>query len=165
MTMKSVMIERVNKIWKKPSVQDLKKWWKTFNDFNIHDYEYYLVGGFINKEKTKDIDIVVTGPVDNKLSIIITLAKMIGEKDDILIDMFWQDKLYNFNKYESVKRIRNFNKLKITKNGNTKIYNYGGKEVLDGLFLSKYKKPYKDYIKGLDYKNKYIKIQDYINGN
>ena len=90
---------------------------------------------------------------------------MIGEKDNILIDMFWQDKLYNFNKYESVKRIRNFNKLKITKNGNTKIYNYGGKEILDGLFLSKYKKPYKDYIKGLQYKNKYIKIQDFINGN
>ena len=82
------MIERVNKVWKKPSIKDLKKWWKIFSDFNIHDYEYYLVGGFINKEKTKDIDIVVTGPVDNKLSIIITLAKMIGEKDDILIDMF-----------------------------------------------------------------------------
>lgn len=158
------MITRVNRVWKKPTLKKLIKWWKTFSNFNIHNYEYYLVGGFINKEKTKDIDIVVIGDIQKDLSIILTLAKMLGEKDDILIDIFWQDKLYNFNKYEATKRIRNFNKLKITRNNKTKVYDYGGVEVLDGLFMSDYKNPYRDYDKGVDYKNKYIKIQDYING-
>ena len=47
----SAMIERVNKVWKKPTLKKLIKWWKAFSDFNIHNYEYYLVGGFINKQK------------------------------------------------------------------------------------------------------------------
>jgi len=158
------MIERVNRVWKKPNKKDLKKWWKLFSDFNIHDYDYYLVGGFINKKQTKDIDIAVQGPIDNKLSVILTLAKMIGEKYNILIDIFWVDKMYDFDNYQPTKRIRNFNKLKITRNNKTKVYDYGGVEVLDGLFMSDYKNPYRDYYKGIDYKNKYIKIQDYING-
>ena len=49
----SAMIERVNKVWKKPTLKKLIKWWKAFSDFNIHNYEYYLVGGFINKQKLK----------------------------------------------------------------------------------------------------------------
>lgn len=163
----SATIERVNKVWKKPSIVDLKKWWKTFSDFNIHDYEYYLVGGFINKDKTKDVDIVVTGPIDEKLSIIMTLAKMIGEKDNILIDMFWSDVLDPFpdGKFKTHSRVRNFNKLKITRLGTTKIYNYGGTEILDGLYKTIYEKPDENLLKGKDYKNKHIKIQDYINGN
>ena len=41
------MIERVNKVWKKPTLKKLIKWWKTFSDFNVHNYEYYLVGSEI----------------------------------------------------------------------------------------------------------------------
>ena len=43
----SAMIERVNKVWKKPTLKKLIKWWKAFSDFNIHNYEYYLVGGIV----------------------------------------------------------------------------------------------------------------------
>ena len=39
-----------------------------------------------------------------------------------------------------------------------------GKEILKGLFETNHKQPPKDYYKIKDYKNKYIKIQDYING-
>ena len=160
----SVMIERVNRVWKKPTLKKLIKWWKLFSNFNIHNYDYYLVGGFINKEKTKDIDIVVIGDIQKDLDVILTLAKMIGEKHNILIDIFWQDKLYNHDNYKPIKRVRNFNRLKITKNNRTKIYDYGGTQIDDNLFASYYKQPYVDYIKSKDYKNKYIKIQDYING-
>ena len=157
-------IERVNRVWKKPTLKKLIKWWKTFSDFNIHNYEYYLVGGFINKEKTKDIDIVVIGDIQKDLSVILTLAKMLGEKDDILIDIFWCDGFYDHKNYKPIKRVRNFKELKITKNNKTKIYDYGGTQISDGLFASYYEKPYVDYIKSKNYKNKYIKIQDYING-
>ena len=77
----SAMIERVNKVWKKPTLKKLIKWWKAFSDFNVHGYEYYLVGGFINKQKTKDIDIVVTGNVRDDLGIILTLGKMLGPEN------------------------------------------------------------------------------------
>ena len=160
----SVMIERVNRVWKKPTLKKLIKWWKAFSDFNVHNYEYYLVGGFINKEKTKDIDIVVIGDIQKDLSVILTLAKMLGEKDDILIDIFWCDGFYDHTNYKPIKRVRNFNKLKITKNNKTKIYDYGGTQIDDSLFASYYEQPYVDYIKSKNYKNKYIKIQDYING-
>ena len=50
--------------WAKPSKKSFLQWWKDFSSFNVHNYQYYLVGGFINKEETKDVDIVVTGKVN-----------------------------------------------------------------------------------------------------
>tara|TARA_Y100000004_G_C8906424_1_gene408927 strand:+ start:473 stop:979 length:507 start_codon:yes stop_codon:yes gene_type:complete len=160
------MITRVDKVWKKPTLKKLIKWWKVFSSFNVHRYDYYLVGGFINKQKTKDIDIVVTGDVKDDLSIILTLGKMLGEKDDILIDMFWSDVLDPFpnNEYKPLIKIRNFNKLKITRNNKTKIYDYGGTKISDDLYKTIYKIPNKGILKGKDYKNKFIKIQEYIDG-
>ena len=162
----SAMIERVNKVWKKPTLKKLIKWWKAFSDFNIHNYEYYLVGGIINKKKTKDIDVVVTGNVRDDLGIILTLGEMLGEKDNILIDIFWSDVLDPFpnGEYKPLVKIRNFNKLKITKNNKTNIYDYGGTKISDDLYKTIYKIPNKGILKGKDYKNKYVKIQDYING-
>ena len=155
-----------NKRFIKPNNNLFLKWWKEFSSFDVHDYNYYLVGGFIGKQKTKDIDIIVNGEVNEKLRFILSLARKLGSKDNLLVDMFWQDKFYNFDKYESVKRIRNFNKIKITRNNRTRVYDYDGVEVLDGLFMSDYKNPYRDYSKSQNYKNnKHIKIQDYINGN
>ena len=154
-----------NKRFTKPNKNLFLKWWKEFSSFDVHDYDYYLVGGFINKENTKDIDIVVNGDVNKKLSSVLSLAKQLGVKDNLLIDMFWCNTFYDHKNYSPQKRIRNFNKIKITRNNKTKIYDYGGVEVLDGLFMSDYKNPYRDYNKSENYKNKYIKIQDYINGN
>jgi len=153
----------LNKKWDKPDINSFLNWWKTFSSFNIHDYEYYLVGGFINKKKTKDIDIVVVGDITTELYSILTLAKIIGFKNNILIDIFWQDKLYNHDNYKPIKRIRNFNKVKITKNNKTNTYSYGGKKLSPGLFENNYIKPYVDYNKSKDYKNKYENIKDFIN--
>ena len=133
-----------NEKFTKPNNDLLLKWWKEFSSFDVHDYDYYLVGGFINKENTKDIDI--------------------GVKDNLLIDMFWCNTFYDHKNYSPQKRIRNFNEVKITKNNNTNVYNYGGVKIADNLFASYYDQPYVDYNKSENYKNKYIKIQDYING-
>ena len=153
-----------NEKFTKPNNDLLLKWWKEFSSFDVHDYDYFLVGGFINKENTKDIDIVVNGEVNKKLSLVLSLAKQLGVKDNLLIDMFWCNTFYDHKNYSPQKRIRNFNEVKITKNNNTNVYNYGGVKIADNLFASYYDQPYIDYNKSENYKNKYIKIQDYING-
>lgn len=152
------------KPFKKANKKNLLLWWEKFKLHDIYNYNYYIVGGFLNKQKTKDVDIVVIGDIKKDLYSILTLAKKIGFEYNILIDIFWQNKLYNHDNYKPIKRVRNFNKLKITKNNKTKIYDYGGTQISDGLFASYYEQPHIDYIKSKNYKNKYIKIQDYING-
>jgi hypothetical protein len=156
----------LNKKWGKPNINSFLNWWKTFSSFNVHNYEYYLVGGFINKKKTKDIDIVIVGDITTELYSILTLAKVIGFKNNILVDMFWSDVLDPFvnNTYKPLVKVRNFNEIKITKNNKTNTYNYGGKKLLPGLFKNYYKEPDNNILKGKKYKNKYIKIKDFING-
>ena len=156
-----------DKRWVKPTTELFLKWWEMFSLFNIHDYEYYLVGGFINKKDTKDIDIIIQGNINKKLRLILNLAKLIGLKDGLLIDMFWCDNFYDHKNYKPIKKIRNFNQMKITRGDlvpKTYTHNYGGKEILKGLFETSYEKPSKDYFKGKKYKNKYIKIKDFIDG-
>jgi len=156
-----------DKRWVKPTTELFLKWWEMFSLFNVHDYEYYLVGGFINKKDTKDIDIIIQGNINKKLRLILNLAKLIGLKDGLLIDMFWCDNFYDHKNYKPIKKIRNFNQMKITRGDlvpKTYTHNYGGKEILKGLFETSYEKPSKDYFKGKKYKNKYIKIKDFIDG-
>ena len=158
-----------DKKFNKPTTELFLKWWERFSLFNIHDYEYYLVGGFINKKDTKDIDIIIQGNINKKLRLILNLAKLIGLKDGLLIDMFWSDVLDPFpdGKYKPLVKIRDFNEIKITRGDlvpKTYTHNYGGKEILKGLFETSYEKPSKDYFKGKKYKNKYIKIKDFIDG-
>jgi hypothetical protein len=156
-----------DKKFNKPTTELFLKWWERFSLFNIHDYEYYLVGGFINKKETKDIDIIVKGDINDKLKPILNLAKKTGLKDGLLIDMFWCNNFYDHKNYKPIKKIRNFNQMKITRGDlvpKTYTHNYGGKEILKGLFETSYEKPSKDYFKGKKYKNKYIKIKDFIDG-
>lgn len=150
--------------WAQPSKKSFLQWWDDFSNFNVHNYQYYLVGGFINKEKTKDVDIVVTGEVNDQLYYVMKLAQEMGVKHNLMIDIFWQDKLYDFKKWTPIKRIRNFDQCTITRNNKPFPKQYGGVEVLKMLFENNYKKPYRDYIKGINCKNKYIKIKDFVNG-
>ena len=152
------------KPFKKANKKNLLLWWEKFKLHDIYNYNYYIVGGFLNKQKTKDVDIVVIGDIKKDLYSILTLAKKIGFEYNILIDIFWCDGFYDHTNYKPIKKIKNFSKLKITKRNKTIIYNYGGKEILKGLFETNHKQPPKDYYKIKNYKNKYIKIQDYING-
>ena len=144
-------------------------WWDRFKEHDISGYEYILCGGFLNKESCKDIDIVMLGPKDQKIKQIQDIAQKIAFDLKIWIDIFWQDKLYNFVEFEPIKRIRNYNqqtKTIVYNDGTSyiRIRGYGGKKILKGLYEFDRDKPNRYYQNGKKYKINHIKIEDYING-
>lgn len=144
-------------------------WWDKFSKTDISGYEFILCGGFLNKEYTKDIDIVMLGDLNQKVKNIQDNAQRIAFDLKIWVDIFWQDKLYNFDKFEPIKRVRNYNEQ--TKHAEyadgssyTRIRNYGGKKILDGLYEFNRDKPNRYYKNGKAYAVNHVKLQDYING-
>ena len=95
------MIKTITKKFKIPTNEALDIWWNDFKNINTKGYEFYIVGGFLNKNKTKDIDILVKGPIKKVLREVLELGRMLGEQENILIDIFWNiflaDSPFKFN--------------------------------------------------------------------
>ena len=102
------MIKTITKKFKRPTDEALNIWWNDFKKFDIKGYKFYIVGGFLNKNKTKDIDILVKGPIKKELREVLELGRMLGEQENILIDIFWSNRVHKHPNYTKEKRIRTF---------------------------------------------------------
>tara|TARA_R100001530_G_scaffold135997_2_gene114815 strand:+ start:988 stop:1500 length:513 start_codon:yes stop_codon:yes gene_type:complete len=149
-----------NKFVDKKQVLD---WWEDFSSFNIHNYEYYIVGGFINKEKTKDLDVVITGQINKELNYILSLARLIGIKYKLFVDIRYKSNVDSYDFFH----IKNYKKLDIFKNNKLiKTWDWGGEHIGDNLYRKDYTendiKNHDILKKNITNKNKYIKIKDFV---
>ena len=159
------MIKTITKKFKIPTDEALDIWWNDFKNLNTKGYEFYIVGGFLNKNKTKDIDILVKGPIKKELREVLELGRMLGEQENILIDIFWSNRVHKHPNYTKEKRIRTFTQSRTNINGFITEKYFGGKEILRGLYLNEYEKPQNDYFKCREYKNRSVKVEDYLKEN
>lgn len=148
---------------KRPTLDLFLSWWNDFKYYADSSYDYYLVGGFINKSLTKDIDIIVVGDIKENLYTILYQGMRIGYKKDILVDIVYASSLEFPPSYY---KIRCFNNISSGQINNLKNKNYKGIDIGGGLYKFEYKdvKKSKDYKRRSEYKNKYIEINKFING-
>ena len=147
---------------KRPTLDLFLSWWDDFKHYADSSYDYYLVGGFINKSLTKDIDVIIVGDIKENLYSILYQGMYIGYKKDILVDMMYASSLEFTPDYY---KIRNFNEISSGQINNLKNKNYRGTDIGGGLYKFEYKDiaKSKDYKRRSEYKNKYIEINKFIN--
>ena len=147
---------------KTPNVNLFVDWWQDFKKIIDNNYKYYLVGGFINKEITKDIDIIIVGKQNKNLYNILYEGMHLGYKKDILIDMMYVSSLEFPADYY---KIRCFNNISSGQINNLKNKSYKGISIGGGLYKFEYEDvtKIKDYKGRSKYKNKYIEINKFIN--
>lgn len=142
-------------------------WWKDFSSYNIHNYEYYLVGSFINKTQARDVDLIVTGDIKEDLSYILSLARIKGAENKIMIDVKYQNKIDEYPFFT----IKNYYKRDTYRNEEfCKSSIWGGYHWKEDLYRKDYDsidqiKKHPHLKRNLTNKVKKIKIQDYIDGN
>ncbi len=104
---------------KTPSWELFNQWWEEFNsNVNLEDYSVYIGGKFIiDPSTTKDIDIILTGPIydyENLYNIFKYGLDLSLNKYGIFVDLCWWDNI-DFFKYPKRKDfIRYHNTIKMS---------------------------------------------------
>jgi len=133
-----------------PTLTNLMNW---YTDFKTHssskDYVPYLVGSFAEKEfgsydgRPYDVDVVLIGNIKDEASLKSLLEFSIerGFANDIMIDIWHNDKLMDLTKDVSITQTRSYGTYigSITINGNNvtdtiQLWNGDGTELPSGLW-------------------------------
>ena len=84
----------------KPTIQKVEKWWKLLNEsVNTDNYDFYIVGSFLFVDNPKDLDVVVTGEINDNLGLILKTAQEIGGDLNMYVDIFHKT-CADYNPYE-----------------------------------------------------------------
>lgn len=156
--------------WDKPSPLAFNQWLEEwFQIPGINNYKTFLVGAFcqnyfLNKNiDTWDIDIILIGKIQDyfELKNILDKAVEIGFKYNLLIDVFWRNKLPEVNLFSQEKVITYTSVTKQSPNDTWNQPVYGDIiELIPGLYQVKhdYKKAYNKFI-SKNYTLNYKKIE------
>lgn len=174
---------------KRASFERFSNWYNQFKQVeNLNDYDVYLIGSFPefyygeSTYKPYDIDIVLVGEIKDKtiLKNILDTAARLGYENELIIDIFHNNKLANYNDFEVIYQTRSFNNFYVEftfkKEKHITDYCLNGKDIGCGLFTRKVTIESKSIVKALhrvhssDYSLGVIKFNDvyknkkYLNG-
>ena len=134
--------------WNRPTPEKFEQWLKEWKKLEgLNDYDVYLTGGFcqnyfLNKNlKTWDIDLFLTNDFDTiedykVLKNLLIEGIKIGFKYDLLIDIYWRNKIPTINEFPDKKIITytEITKKSIIENWTEKVRGTR-KELIPGLYL------------------------------
>ena len=104
-----------NTPYHRPNLESFTRWWLAFKDIKgLEKYDVWFSGSYCEKlfghykGHPKDVDIFLTGPVDDEenLKYIMSHAVKMGFENKILIDIAWMTNLFTYNKFEPFCKIR-----------------------------------------------------------
>jgi|TARA_B100000780_G_scaffold83508_1_gene57081 hypothetical protein len=159
--------------WERPTTEAVLVWWNSFKETKYLDqFEVYIAGGTIEGTQTWDVDIILTGnfKYPDDLKYVLDEGIKIGFKHWLLVDIVWQDKIYD-KTFLPHKRISNFNEVEKIRGEEHIIKKFEGEEIFPGLFQNKYTKPNKSFKwrQKMEKEGKYTlglqKMSDYIYNN
>lgn len=136
------------KPWNRPTPEKFEQWLKEWKKLEgLNNYEVYLTGGFcqnyfLNKNlKTWDIDLFLTSDLEvikdyKILKKLLIEGVNIGFKYDLLIDIYWRNKIPTINEFPDKKIITytEITKKSIIENWTEKVRGTR-KELIPGLYL------------------------------
>ena len=104
-----------NTPYHRPNLESFTAWWVDFKDINgLDNYDIWFSGSFCEKlfgsykGIPKDVDIFLTGEIDDEenLKYIMQHAVHMGFENKILIDISWQNRLFNYKRWSPFCKIR-----------------------------------------------------------
>ena len=104
-----------NTPYHRPTLEAFTLWWLAFKDIKgLEDYDVWFSGSFCDKlfgsykGIPRDTDIFLTGEIkdEENLKYILSHAVKVGFEHKILVDISWQSKLHNYNKWSPFCKIR-----------------------------------------------------------
>jgi hypothetical protein len=104
-----------NTPYHRPNLESFTKWWLDFKNIKgLEDYDIWFSGSYCEKlfgsykGIPRDVDIFLTGKINDEenLKYILSHAVQMGFENKILIDISWQNKLFDYNKWEPFCKVR-----------------------------------------------------------
>ena len=149
-----------NTPYHRPTLEAFTKWWLSFKDIKgLENYDIWFSGSFCEKMFghykgiPRDIDIILTGPVEDEeaLKYILSHAVHMGFENKILIDISWQSRLHNYNKWEPFCKIRLGKTFTKILGDTVEVHTYEGEEeerLESGLWGFCWSQPPNNWFKG-----------------
>jgi hypothetical protein len=146
--------------WNRPNLTTLKEWYLDWvNTPGINNFEIYVVGNFAenvwggSEFETWDCDIVLIGDITNNIELknIMNEAVRIGFEKRILIDIWHNSSLLNFEVFSPLIQTRSFLTFHKEKDGEIYTHTFSHfKEIEGGLYQASITTPSKSCIKAMD---------------
>jgi hypothetical protein len=149
--------------WHRPKLETVKEWFKEFSTSSgLEHYEIYLVGNFAEITfggaplTTWDVDVVLVADNirdNSELKAIMDNAIKLGFENKLLIDIYYNDALLDFNNFKKLIQVRNYNRFYKERGSEVFDYHVKGdkvKALQGGLYQITHDKPSKSIIKAYD---------------
>jgi hypothetical protein len=149
--------------WHRPTLEIVKEWFKEFSKTKgFENYEVYLVGNFAeitfggSTLDTWDVDVVLVADKikdNSELKELMDSAIRIGFENRLLIDIYYNDSLLDFQSFKKLIQVRNYNRFYKKRGEEIYDYNVRGdkvKELQGGLYQITHDKPSKSILKAYD---------------
>jgi len=149
-----------NTPYHRPNLESFTKWWLEFKDIKgLEKYDIWFSGSYCEKlfgsykGIPKDVDIFLTGPIDDEenLKYILSHAVKVGFQNKILIDIAWMSSLFSYDSWEPFCKVRIGKSFTKILGDRVEVHNYTADEEFrldSGLWQFCYQDPPNSWFKG-----------------